>query len=140
MGPPEIPNWATTQSPKTKALSRTPVVGTRKTPIKSKAGAKCQVCGERFLRLSHHMSQTDGLTLMECPHCLADVAVKKGGKRRCSDCKKMFTVGASGGLLGIRAECPECYHDLYTEKLGPVRCPWCRGTVWIKAKGHTVLN
>ena len=135
MGPPEIPAWATIPPPQPKVKKRKPAVAAPKRTSRKKSGLKCQVCGERSAHLLLHMSQAHGLALIECPYCLAEVSVKKGGSRRCPECKKTFTVGIEGGLPGLRAECPNCYRDFYIAKLGRVQCPACRRHSWINAKG-----
>jgi len=100
-----------------------------------KQGTPCPVCGERFLRLALHLAKSHNRALVECPHCFSENTCRKGGKRKCGDCGKVFTIGLAGKPAGIRPVCPDCYGDFYTEKLGLVKCPTCKKATFIDGKG-----
>ena len=98
---------------------------------------RCPICSALFIRLPQHLTQAHGKVLAECPWCYAEVVVEGGGRRKCSECRKLFTVGAKGKAVGIRAECPDCSNDFYTEKLGRLKCPRCGGQNFFNGKGET---
>jgi hypothetical protein len=130
---PRLPGWAQrAASPATADVGKRP---SRNSAKRSKSKSECPVCGNRFSRLSLHVSRVHNLTMVECPHCLAELAVKRPGKRKCSACKKFFTVGVDGKSLGIRVECPNCYDDFYIEKLGEAQCPACSKKSYFNGRG-----
>ena len=98
---------------------------------------RCPICSALFIRLPQHLTQAHGKALAECPWCYAEVVAEVGGKRKCGECRKLFTVGAKGKAVGIRAECPDCSTDFYTEKLGRLTCPRCGGQNFFNGKGET---
>ena len=98
---------------------------------------RCPICSALFIRLPQPITQAHGKVLAECPWCYAEVVVEGGGRRKCSECRKLFTVGAKGKAVGIRAECPDCCNDFYTEKLGRLKCPHCGGQNFFNGKGET---
>ena len=98
---------------------------------------RCPICSALFIRLPQHLTQAHGKVLAECPWCYAEVVVEGGGRRKCGECRKLFTVGAKGKAVGVRAECPDCCNDFYTEKLGRLKCPRCGGQNFFDGKGET---
>ena len=105
--------------------------------ITGKKKRRCPICSAMFIRLPQHLTQAHGKVLADCPWCYAEVVVEVGGKRKCGECRKLFTVGAKGKAVGIRAECPDCCNDFYTEKLGRLKCPRCGGQNFFNGKGET---
>lgn len=105
-----------------------------KRPLKRRG---CPNCGALFTQLQRHLPQAQGKVLAECPWCFSEVILQSGGKRRCGECLKLFTVGTKGEAVGIRPNCPECCDDFYTEKLGFLKCPRCGARNCFNGSGET---
>jgi len=95
----------------------------------------CPICDAQFTRLAQHVSQAHDQLLTECPSCYAEIIVKGAGKKRCSECRKVFTIEKKGKAAGIRVECPNCFNDFYTEKLGLIQCPTCKTKTCFDGRG-----
>ena len=108
---------------------------TRRAPKTTGKKRRCPVCAAQYNRLSQHIAQAHDQVFIECPSCYAEIIVKGAGKRRCCECRKVFTIGAKGKAVGIRAECPDCFNDFYTEKLGLIACPTCKMKTFFDGKG-----
>lgn len=104
-------------------------------PRSKKAGTHCPVCMKMFIRLGVHLAKTHELTLVQCPNCLEDQALKPGGKRRCSSCQRYMTLTRAGRLAGRWVLCGSCSFEFYTEKLGFQRCYHCSSQCIVDSNG-----